>query len=378
MGEFRGVELNDLVLSSARLTLRPWQDSDADAVFTAMQDRGMHEFLPLPDPYTRQDAAEFVDEFGDEGRGSGTGVGAALVESGTGRVVGSAALRLPKPRQVSAELGYAVYPDAQGNGFAAEASRVLAAWAFAHGVSRVAIRCAVGNLASVKTSLNAGFRFEAVLRGDVSVAGGVADSAVFARLAGDDAESIEPVAPELPTSGLGDGVVSLRPLLPGDEHGLLEQDQDPLTRQWEFTDKLRDPDEHIRLAAAARLHWLVGPVLRCAIVDAATGSYAGMISVRLHGPPNIGGIGYGVRPAFRGRGYTSRALRLLVPWAFDVAGFARLELGAKQDNAASLRAAQHAGFEADGVRRARLRNPDGTFSDEVRYALVNPRYRSAS
>jgi ribosomal-protein-alanine N-acetyltransferase len=68
-------------------------------------------------------------------------------------------------------------------------------------------------------------------------------------------------------------------------------------------------------------------------------------------------------------------LRLLVPWAFEAVGIARLELGAKPGNEASLRAAAAAGFEPDGVRRARLRNSDGSFSDEIRFALVNPRYR---
>ena len=34
------------------------------------------------------------------------------------------------------------------------------------------------------------------------------------------------------------------------------------------------------------------------------------------------------------------------------------------------------GFGFDGIRDSRLRNRDGTFSDEVRYALVNPRYKS--
>ena len=37
MGVFRGVELNDLVLAGERLTLRPWQAEDADAVYEAMQ-----------------------------------------------------------------------------------------------------------------------------------------------------------------------------------------------------------------------------------------------------------------------------------------------------------------------------------------------------
>jgi RimJ/RimL family protein N-acetyltransferase len=111
------------------------------------------------------------------------------------------------------------------------------------------------------------------------------------------------------------------------------------------------------------------------IVDVATGSIAGNMQLRKVGPPSIAGVGYGVHPAFRGRGYTARALRLLAAWAFADGGFARLELGAKQDNVASQRAAASGGFEPDGVRRARLRNPDGTFSDEVRFALVAPQYR---
>ena len=86
----------------------------------------------------------------------------------------------------------------------------------------------------------------------------------------------------------------------------------------------------------------------------------------------LGLIGYGVHPAFRGRGFTTRALRLVESWAFGTAGFARLELGAKVGNVASQRAAEHAGYTHDGIRAARLRNPDGSFSDEVRYALINP------
>ena len=134
-----------------------------------MQHRQMHEFLMLPDPYTREDARAFVGGIGDEGRADGAGIGCALVETGSGHVVGSAALRLPKAaRNHTAEIGYAVYPSGQGHGYAAEASRVLAVWAFAQAVPRVEIRCAVGNLASAKIALAAGFRFECVMRHDVA------------------------------------------------------------------------------------------------------------------------------------------------------------------------------------------------------------------
>ena len=36
------------------------------------------------------------------------------------------------------------------------------------------------------------------------------------------------------------------------------------------------------------------------------------------------------------------------------------------------RAALSGGLSDDGVRRARLRNADGSFSDEVRFALLAP------
>lgn len=374
MGEFRGVELSDLVLASERLTLRPWQADDADIVFAAMQDRRMHEFLMLPDPYTRDDARAFATLFGDEGRGDAAGIGCALIEAGSGRLVGSAALRLPGPRKVTAEIGYAIYPVGQGHGYAAEASAALTAWAFAHGVGRVEIRCAVGNLASAKSALNAGFRFEGVLRGDIAVPGAAADGAVFSRLPGDPEGPVAPVVAPLPAGGLTDDTVTLRPMAPGDEIGAAEQ-EDETAQQWAFSPNTWTSQDHARQVQGARLRWLVGPDLRCTIVDAATGGYAGALTVRLQGPPRVGGVGYAVHPAFRGRGYTARSLALLRRWAFDDAGFARLELGAKQANLASQAAARSGGFEPDGVRVARLRNVDGSFSDEVRFAAVNPGVR---
>lgn len=378
MGTFDGVELANLAITSARLTLRPWRGQDAAGVHRAMQDRSLHEFLPLPDPYEPADAAEFVTRIAPALAERGAGIECAVVESGSGRLAGSAALRLPEPRHVSAEIGYAIYPDARGHGYAAEATRALADWALAHGVQRVEIISAVANLASVKTALNAGFRFEAVHRRDVLTPAGPVDGAVFARLAGDSGEPVAPVVAPLPPAGLTDGTVALRPLLPGDLDGVTEQEDDPLTRSWEFTNAPRHRDGLRTMCESARLHWLVGPVLHCAIVDAASAAFAGTITVRLMGPPQVGGVGYVVHPRFRGRGYTARALRLLRSWAFEQAGLARLELGAKEDNVASQKAALAGGFVPDGVREARLRNPDGTFSDEVRFAAVNPSIRPSS
>jgi RimJ/RimL family protein N-acetyltransferase len=376
VGTFRGVELDDLVLSGPRLVLRPWAAADAPRVVEAMGQPATRRFLALPEPYTRADADRYIGDFAIPARLEGRGLECAVVERATGRIVGSAALRLPG----DAEIGYWVAGDAQGNGYAAEATAVLADWAFGTGVPRVRLAAAVDNLPSIRTALAAGFRFEGVAR-DGHLGGGTggvpelrADLARFARLAGDRPGRQPYVFPPLPASGLSDGTLRLRPARAEDAPAMVETD-DELTLRWNFTGETHPPDEVRRQCAQAGLMWLVGSVALFAMVDEATGRVAGSLRLRQAGPPQVGGVGYVVHPEFRGRGYTARALRLVVPWAFEVADFARLELGAKVGNEASLRAAAAAGFEPDGVRQARLRNADGSFSDEVRYALINPKYR---
>lgn len=378
MGMWNGTELSELTLHSERLTLRRWRPDDAGAVLAAAStDAPMAEFLPIPQPYTPADAAHFVADIGHEGRDDGTGLGCALVETSTGRVVGGAGIRLPAERHGRCHLGYSVYPGARGNGYAAEAADALARWGFAHGVVRVELQASVRNIASIRSALRVGFRFEGVERQAIAVRGELQDAALFARVAADPGAPIAPALAPIPEAGLSDGVIRLRVADVSDAQAAFEEVTDPVSEQWAFNDTRAELSAVTATAEAARLHWLVGPVGRMTIVDVATEAPAGSMQVRLSGPPNVGGIGYGVHPAFRGRGYTTRALRLFIAWAFGAGGFTRLELGAKVANVASQKAALHAGFEPDGVRAARLRNPDGSFSDETRFALTNPASRRA-
>src|SRR5919204_5326974 len=89
VGVWNDIELDDLELRTERLILRALRGSDADAVHEAMQHRGMHEFLPLPDPYTTADAAEFVNVISQNGRRHGTGLDSALVERSSGALAGT-------------------------------------------------------------------------------------------------------------------------------------------------------------------------------------------------------------------------------------------------------------------------------------------------
>jgi RimJ/RimL family protein N-acetyltransferase len=372
MGIWNGIELQSLTLTGDRLTIRPWRPADAQQVYEGAQDPMMKEFLPIPDPYTRADADAFVTVIGPGDPISGIGISGAVIETATGRVVGGANLRLPHAGRAHAEIGYSIYPWGRGHGYAAETARTYARWAFEHQVGRIEIRCSVRNLASAKSAMAAGFRFESIQRDAApATSAGVDDDALFSRLAADPETPVPPMLAPLPAGGLSDGVLALRVNQPGDAEALFDEHSDPVSRSWGFDDKPADPAYQATVAARAGLEWLVGPVGRLAMIEVASGDVAGSMQLR-PGPPGVLELGYGVRPAYRGHRYTTHALRLVMGWAFEHAAIGRLELGAKVANVASQRAAQHAGFVPDGIMAARLRNPDGTFSDEARFAAVRP------
>ena len=107
------------------------------------------------------------------------------------------------------------------------------------------------------------------------------------------------------------------------------------------------------------------------IRDATTGEYAGEIGLYYWDAPTKQAMtGYSLRPEFRGRGFTTRAVRLLAAWGFDHVKLARLIAGTAPENVASQRVLERAGFVREGYQRARLPGPDGTRIDDIAWALL--------
>lgn len=374
MAEWSGVELEGLVLHSGRLTLRPWQPEDAFAVRAIMADERMHQHLALPWPYTAEDARRFVTEHAQAGRSAGVRLDCAIAENASGRLVGSASLRLPTAEDAGAEIGYWVAAADWGQGYATEAVRTLARFGLANGLGRIQIRCEVPNAASAVVALRAGFRFEGVgragLRGGGFGGGGLRDGAVFARTASDPDEPIAPSWPEL--KPLSDGVVTLRPTGPEDWPVLLAEANNEAALQWTVMPHPMPEAIARRVAGRAALDRLVSDQYSLLICEAASGAGAGVLGLRRTGPPDVVALGYGVLPEFRGRSFTTRALRLLADWAFSTTPIVRLELGCKAANVASARVALAAGFTQDARMACRLANPDGSHSDEIGFGLVRP------
>jgi RimJ/RimL family protein N-acetyltransferase len=90
-----------------------------------------------------------------------------------------------------------------------------------------------------------------------------------------------------------------------------------------------------------------------AIADPVTDEALGQIGLWFSGVgEGRARLGYWVPARHRGRGLAGRALRTLCPWAFEVAGLARLELYVEPHNVASQRVAASAGFRWEGLLRA--------------------------
>lgn len=59
--------MDPVTLETARLLLRPFGPSDADAVYAACQDEDIQYYTPAPSPFRREDAEKYVGETAPQG-----------------------------------------------------------------------------------------------------------------------------------------------------------------------------------------------------------------------------------------------------------------------------------------------------------------------
>jgi RimJ/RimL family protein N-acetyltransferase len=171
-------------LTTQRLLLRPYSVDDVDAIVSAAGDELIQRWLPLPRPYTREDAVQWCTVQAPEARTSGAGLARAVTRHG--RLVGSIDLKRTDWAAGVTEIGYWAAPEARGHGYLAEATEALARWTLAEvGFHRVELRVATGNAASRRVAEKAGFRTEGVARSAGYVHGGRVDLVVYSLVRSD-------------------------------------------------------------------------------------------------------------------------------------------------------------------------------------------------
>jgi RimJ/RimL family protein N-acetyltransferase len=182
-----------------------------------------------------------------------------------------------------------------------------------------------------------------------------------------------------PPEPLSDGVVTLRLWRRDDVPAIVAACNEPAIAT--FLDQVPQPyteaDGHAWLDTVER-NWASGSFAGFAIeVD---GRAVGSISMGFkEDDPKVAETGYWLAARERGRGFTTRALRLLAAWAFAACELERLQLRADVNNTASQRVAEKAGFVREGVVRAYHYNPRvGRRVDFVMFSLLRGELENSS
>lgn len=108
------------------------------------------------------------------------------------------------------------------------------------------------------------------------------------------------------------------------------------------------------------------------IADAASGTALGTIGLWLQQlPAGRASAGYSVLRAHRGRGVARDALRALTAYAWTIPALHRIELYIEPWNAGSIRVAETAGYQREGLLRSH-QEIAGVRRDMLLYASIRP------
>lgn len=156
-----------------------------------------------------------------------------------------------------------------------------------------------------------------------------------------------------PDPPLSDGVVSLRAFDDGDAGVAAAWCEDADIVRWSGAPV--DPTEASALAWAALTEdaHRAGGVLALAVVDAVSGAVLGACDLRRpsEADPALGEVGFLLGPDARGRGVATRSMRLLLAYAFERLGMARVQALAHPENPASAQVLERLGFQREGLLR---------------------------
>lgn len=150
------------VLTTERLTLRPWQVDDAAAALEIYGHTEVTRWLsPEMDRVADHAAMRLLLQqwIAESARLPAAAGRWAIERTADGQLIGGAILLPLPPGDEDLEIGWHLRPDAWGNGYAAEATHALAAWAFSHDVHEVFAVVRPGNIRAATTVRNNGMHW---------------------------------------------------------------------------------------------------------------------------------------------------------------------------------------------------------------------------
>jgi RimJ/RimL family protein N-acetyltransferase len=175
---------HDYSLATERLLLRPYAESDFDALLAIESRADVARWLywePRDAEAVREKLARKLAEASLEADGDGISFAAVLATSG--EMIGACSMHLVSAEHRQGEIGYTFHPDHHGRGYATEAARALLGFGFEEcGLHRIIGRLEPRNEASARVLERLGMRREAHLVENEWVKGEWQSEAVYAVL----------------------------------------------------------------------------------------------------------------------------------------------------------------------------------------------------
>jgi RimJ/RimL family protein N-acetyltransferase len=257
----------------------------------------------------------------------------------------------------------------RGKHLASAMLRAVAPVVFDAGAQRLEARPPVRDQTAIRSALRAGFRPDGGISRGAAWDG--TEALVLGLLPGDGTGPSPRVLPDLPGGNLTDGVIALRPLVPGDFEAHLRHRSSPDVYAGAALPLPPSADEAREVCEwRAAVDWLRGRSALMVIDDGE--GYQGTIGLydvaRIVG---TGMIGYDLRASVRGRGYATRAVNLVRRWAFREVGLDRVWAGTDLHNTASQAVLRRAGFRLEGVERGGLPTLAGRRRDTLVWAVLS-------
>ncbi len=180
---YRGLVPPEPPLSDESIVLRLLRDADAPAIVAACNDPDVARWIPVPKPYVLRDARTFI-AFAAEGWATRREATFAIADRADGGLAGTISLR---PVDFGrAAVGYWLAPEARGRGHATRAVGLVAAWAFDDPLlERLELMTLIGNDASGRVAVRAGFTHEGALRSYLRFRDRMVDVEMYSLLRGE-------------------------------------------------------------------------------------------------------------------------------------------------------------------------------------------------
>jgi [ribosomal protein S5]-alanine N-acetyltransferase len=169
-------------LHTARLLLRPFAETDADAIYALQSNARVLHYWDSP-PWTEYSQAAAFIAACRKMEEDGSGARFAVETRNSNSFVGWCSMFRWNPVYRSLGIGYCFDEPVWGNGYATEAVRAMLNWAYESlDLNRVEAELDTRNAASARVLEKLGFEREGLRREDCIVSGEVSDSWIYGLL----------------------------------------------------------------------------------------------------------------------------------------------------------------------------------------------------